>query len=48
MLLKPDQGHARYPYMREEGRIYFQNDFERLVAAERCSSEIKPDERVIV
>jgi hypothetical protein len=38
VLLKPDQGHARYRYMREEGRIYFQNDFERLVAAERCSS----------
>ena len=31
-----DQGQARYHYMREEGRIYFQDDFERLVAAERC------------
>jgi hypothetical protein len=35
-LRRPDQEQARYHYMREEGRIYFQNNFERLVAAERC------------
>jgi hypothetical protein len=36
VLLTPDPQQTRYRYMREEGRIYSQNDFERLVRAERC------------
>jgi hypothetical protein len=33
---RTDQGQSRFHYMREEGRIYSHDDFERLVAAERC------------